>query len=40
LTRNNFASLVYEINSVRTSHLENGSDALAAGTKIYVTRQM
>jgi len=40
LTKNNFASLVHEINSIRTCHLENGSDALAAGRKTYVTRQV
>lgn len=34
----NFASLVYEINSVRTCHSEDGPDALAAGRKSYVTR--
>jgi len=38
--KNNFASLVYEINSTGTCHLENRPDALAAGRRIYVTRQM
>lgn len=38
--KNNFVSLVYEINSVGTCHVENAADALAAGRKIYITRQM
>ena len=36
--KKNFASLVYEINPVRTCYSEDEPDALAAGRKTYVTR--